>query len=51
MAESAAADSQAHASHAKAAEPTFNPFEWAYIELIDEFASVCTIISVCIAGY
>ena len=41
----------AHTVHAKQAESSFNPFEWAYIELIDEFASVCTVISVCIAGY
>ena len=37
--------------HAKPNESSFNPFEWAYIELIDEFASVCTLISVLIAGY
>ena len=37
--------------HGKQAESSFNPFEWAYIEVIDEFAAITTIISVCIAGY
>ena len=37
--------------HGKQPEASFNPFEWAYIELIDEFASVTTIIAVCIASY
>ena len=32
-------------------EQSFNPLEWTYIELIDKFASVCTVIAVCIAGY
>ena len=36
---------------ATASQPNFNPLEWAYIELIDKFASIATIIAVCIAGY
>ena len=36
---------------AKHSDVTLNPLEWAYIDSIDKFASYCTIIAVCIAGY